>query len=191
MVRRDSIGGCRLWFSHQGSKRLIGRMRYVGIDVHKNFCQSAVVDDAGHIVKEDRFLNTDEGIQSFVSGLVGYGDVRVAMESTGSLWVKLYDAIEERGLEAVLSNPYKTRLIAEARIKTDKPDVRVLAHLLRVDLIPRRYVSSKEVRDVRSLVRHGAKLSETRTEIKNRTCARFWTGIDPRLLAVNSSLKKD
>jgi transposase len=146
----------------------MGRMRYVGVDVHKNFCQFAMMDDAGHIVEEDRFPNHDEGIQSFISRLVGYDDVRVVMESTGSLWMKLYDVIEEHGLEAVLSNPYKTRLIAEARIKTDKLDARILAHLLRADLIPRCYVPSKDVREVRSLVRHRAKLSKTRTEIKNR-----------------------
>ena len=146
----------------------MGRMRYVGIDVHKNFCQFAMMDDAGRIVREDRFPNTGEGIRSFVSGLVGCDDVRVVMESTGSLWVKLYDVVEEHGLEVVLSNPYKTRLIAEARIKIDKLDARILARLLRADLIPRCYVPSKEVREVRSLVRHRAKLSKTRTEVKNR-----------------------
>jgi len=146
----------------------MGRVRYVGVDVHKKFCQYAMIDDVGRIVGEDRFLNTDEAIQSFISMLVSYGDVRVVMESTGSLWVKLYDIIEEHGLSAVLSNPYKTRLIAEARIKTDKLDARILAHLLRADLIPKCYVPSKKVREVRSLVRHRAKLSKTRTEIKNR-----------------------
>jgi transposase len=146
----------------------MGRMRYVGVDVHKNFCQYAMMNDAGHIVEEDRFPSNDEGMRSFVSGLVGCDDVRVVMESTGSLWTKLYDMIEEHGLEAVLSNPYKTRLIAEARTKTDKLDARILAHLLRADLIPRCYVPSKEVREVRSLVRHRAKLSKTRTEVKNR-----------------------
>lgn len=137
-------------------------MRYVGVDVHKNFCQFAVMDDSGNIVGEDRFPNTDEGMQSFVSRLERF-DAKVVIESTGNLWMKLYDAIEAHGLEAVLSNPYKTRLIAEARIKTDKLDARILAHLLRADLIPRCYVPSKEIRDVRGLVKHRAKLSKTRT----------------------------
>lgn len=145
-------------------------MRYVGVDVHKNFCQFAVMDDSGNIVGEDRFPNTDEGMQSFVSRLERF-DAKVVIESTGNLWMKLYDAIEAHGLEAVLSNPYKTRLIAEARIKTDKLDARILAHLLRADLIPRCYVPSKEIRDVRGLVKHRAKLSKTRTEIKNRVHA--------------------
>jgi len=145
-------------------------MGYVGIDVHKNFCQFAVMDDSGNIVAEDRFPNTDEGIRSFIARLERF-DAKVVIESTGNLWMKLYDAIEARGLETVLSNPYKTRLIADARIKTDKLDARILAHLLRADLIPRCYVPSKEVREVRALVRHRAKLSKTRTEIKNRVHA--------------------
>jgi len=38
-------------------------------------------------------------------------------------------------VEVKLANPYKTKAIASARIKTDKLSARILAHLLRADLI--------------------------------------------------------
>ena len=43
-----------------------------------------------------------------------------------------------------LSNPFKTRAIAGARIKTDKLDARTLAQLLRADLVAECYVPEKE-----------------------------------------------
>ena len=45
-----------------------------------------------------------------------------------------------------LANPLKTRAIAEAKVKTDKLDSKILAHLLRADLIAECYVPSKDVR---------------------------------------------
>ena len=52
-------------------------------------------------------------------------------------WGWLYDLlgqIDQVG-EVVLAHPYKTRLIAEAQIKTDRIDAQTLAKLLRGDLI--------------------------------------------------------
>ena len=56
---------------------------------------------------------------------------RVVMESTGNLWVNLYEALEENGVSVVLANPLKMKAIASAKIRNDKVDARVLAYLLR------------------------------------------------------------
>jgi hypothetical protein len=50
----------------------------------------------------------------------------------------------------VLASPLKTRAIASARIKTDKVDARILAHLLRGDLVAECYVPSRELREIRA-----------------------------------------
>jgi len=50
-------------------------------------------------------------------------------ESTESVWINLYNGLDDRHIPVVLANPLKTR--ASARIKSDKVDVRILAHLLR------------------------------------------------------------
>jgi transposase len=55
------------------------------------------------------------------------------------------DFLEERGIEMVLSHPSKTRIIAEAKIKTDKIDSKNLAKLLRADFLPQPYIPSKEI----------------------------------------------
>jgi len=70
--------------------------------------------------------------------------VRVAVESSGNYWVRLYEALEECGIRVVLTNPLKTRAIAEARIKTDKLDASTLADLLRAGLVAECYVPPRE-----------------------------------------------
>ncbi len=46
-----------------------------------------------------------------------------------------------------MAHPLKTRLIAEARLKTYSIDSGTLAHLLRAALIPQAYAPSAETRD--------------------------------------------
>ena len=71
----------------------------------------------------------------------------------------------------VLANPLKTKAIASARIKSDKVDARILAHLLRTDLIPECYVPPKDMREIRSLVRHRLSIVKLRTMVKNEAHA--------------------
>ena len=42
----------------------------------------------------------------------------------------VYDLLESLGHKVVLAHPLKTRMIAEARVKTDKVDAKTLAELL-------------------------------------------------------------
>ena len=144
-------------------------MKYVGIDVHKKMCQAAVIDEDGTPLDEIRFRNDAESIEDFAMKLTTFRDeVKAVVESTGNLWIQVHDRLEEHGFDVVLSNPYKTRLIAEAKIKTDKVDARTLARLLRADMLSTCYVPDEEQRSRRELLRHRMQLVKTRTEVKNR-----------------------
>jgi len=141
-------------------------MKYVGIDVGKQKCAVAVMDAEGRISDEFTFLNSNEGIQGLISRLSVYDEV--VMESTGSVWTNLYDRLEQVHMKVVLANPLKTKAIASARIKTDTIDARILAHLLRADLIPSCYVPPYEIREMRYLLRHRASIVKIRTMVKNK-----------------------
>jgi len=93
------------------------------------------------------------------------------MESTGSVWSNLYDLLEERKVPVVLANPLRTRVIASARIKTNKVDARIPAHLLRADLVAECYIPPRELREIRALVRHRASIVRARATVKNRVHA--------------------
>ena len=66
------------------------------------------------------------------------------------------------------SNPWKTRLIAEAKIKTDKVDAKILARLLRADMLFTCYVHGEEIRDRREFLRAKQDFVKNKTQIKNR-----------------------
>jgi len=70
--------------------------------------------------------------------------------------------------KVLVANPYKTKLIAEARIKTDKVDASVLAHLLASRFICDVWVPNAQVREQRALATHRATLQRQCTRIKNR-----------------------
>ena len=142
---------------------------YVGIDVHKKYCQAALMNNDGRILREFRFDNNSEG----ASGLLNLArsidpHVKAVVEPSANYWIRIYDKLEDEGVEIKLSNPLRTKAIAEARVKTDKLDAKTLAYLLRGDLVAESYVPTRKNRDRRALIRHRASLMQMRVEVKNR-----------------------
>jgi hypothetical protein len=60
---------------------------------------------------------------------------RVALEATTNTW-SVVAILRPFVTEVVVGNPLKSRAIAEAKVKTDKVDVEILAPLLRCDYLP-------------------------------------------------------
>jgi transposase len=68
----------------------------------------------------------------------------------------------------VVSNPLKTKAIAEANVKTDKVDARVLADLLRCNYLPSVWVPTPDIEDKRAIAARRTALVHERTSIRNR-----------------------
>jgi len=143
-------------------------MIYAGLDLHKKFSVITAMNSEGkELIKQRKFPNNGEIVELFQ----GLGEsVEVAVEATRS-WYWLYDLLEANGIEVKLSHPFKTKAIASARIKNDKIDSKVLAHLLRADLLPLSYVPETHIRMQRELLRYRASLVRIQTGIKNRVHA--------------------
>jgi hypothetical protein len=101
-------------------------VRFIGMDVHREFAQLAVIED-GVVRDEGRIGVTPEALRDWAAGL--NVDDQVALEATGNsdAIANLLTPLVGR---VVVSNPSKTRAIAEAKVKTDKVDARILAQLL-------------------------------------------------------------
>jgi transposase len=109
-------------------------MYAIGVDYHKMYSHLTVLDAAGQVVRAGKIANTAEAVREFVGP---YGrESEAAVEATRN-WTVMYDLLEEVVAKVHLVHPLKVRAIAEARIKTDRIDSRILAHLLRCDLLPR------------------------------------------------------
>ena len=68
----------------------------------------------------------------------------------------------------MVSNPLKTRAIAEAKVKTDKVDARILAQLLAADFLPPVWLPDDRTAMLRRMTTARAHLVRQRTRIKNR-----------------------
>ncbi len=140
-------------------------MYYFGIDHHKRFSQVAVMDEKGEVHMNGKIANEKVAFALFKEYL--REPCKVVIEA-GRNWGMMYDLLEELHIEPVVAHPFKTRAIADAKIKSDSIDARTLAHLLRANLIPKVHVSPKEIREQKNLLRHRLWLIKPQTMTKNR-----------------------
>ncbi len=73
----------------------------------------------------------------------------VVVEATSNVW-DIYDIVAPLVKKTVVANAYKVRQIAEARVKTDKEDIKRLITLLITDIVPEVWVPPMHVRELRS-----------------------------------------
>jgi transposase len=132
--------------------------------MHKNFCPAIVDTPEGEVLKEGRIPTEKEDITAFFSGLER---LEIALEASTN-YEYYFDLLESMGHRVVVAHPLKTRMIADAEIKTDKLDAKTLAELLRGGLLPTSYVLPKELRELRHLVRHRIARGRIRSGLKTR-----------------------
>lgn len=142
-------------------------VRFIGMDVHREFAQLAVLED-GLVRDEGRIGVTPEALRQWAEEL--RADDQVALEATGNsdAIANLLTPLVGR---VVVSNPSKTRAIAEAKVKTDKVDARILAQLLAADFLPPVWLPDERTRALRRQVMRRAHLVRQRTRIKNQVHA--------------------
>lgn len=143
-------------------------MAYVGIDFHKGNTYVTRMDEKDKILEEKNLKNEEEILKNFIDSLKKEDEV--VLEATGN-WYHFYEMVEDKALRVILSHPAKTKVIASAKIKNDKIDSKMLAHLLRTDLIPSSYIPERKTRDTREILRYRASLVSIRTSLKNRVQA--------------------
>lgn len=140
---------------------------FIGIDFHKRYSVYHVVDEAGRDVAKGRIEHaTPDEFGKLVQRFPG---CRVAFEATMN-WHWLFELLEAHmpSEDVVLANPFKTRIIAEAQIKTDKFDARILAQLLRVDMISSVHIPCKATRERKDVLRQRCFFVRQRTMLRNR-----------------------
>jgi transposase len=141
-------------------------MNYIGMDIHKQFTVAVVKDRDGKELEMEKFDNSKDNFHKFLK-TYGPEETEIVMEST-SVWEPIYDIIDGMDYKVKLANPLKTRAIAEARIKTDKVDASTLCDLLRANLVAESYIPSKEVRELRNIIRARKTLVQGKVKIKNK-----------------------
>jgi transposase len=145
-----------------------GAAMYIGVDYHKKYIVATKMDESGTIMEQVRLNNDPDTLLGYAHTLPTGS--KIALEATEG-WYHFYELLENQCPDIYLAHPLKTRAIAEARIKTDKVDSTMLAHLLRTNLLPHSYIPPREIRDMREILRYRASLVSLRTSIKNKVHA--------------------
>jgi len=142
-------------------------MNYVGIDHHRQYSHMTVMDQMGQVLRSGRVPNLQNDIGKF---LEGFEAVEAVIE-TGRSSYTMVDVLEEMGVTVKIVHPNEVKAIARAKIKTDKRDSEVLAHLLRMNMIPEVYRRSPENRRDQRILRQRAFYVRAMTALKNRVYA--------------------
>ena len=155
--------------------------RCFGLDVHREFAQIAVWED-GEVRQVGRVPATPEGFRLFADSLAATDEV--ALEATCNTHA-IAKLLESRVARVVVSNPQKTRVIAESKVKTDKVDAQVLAQLLAADFLPGVWLADEETHALRRQVARRANIVRQRTRLKNQVQAILHRNLVPRCPAAD------
>jgi transposase len=89
----------------------------------------------------------------------------VVLEATYG-WYWAVDALADLGAEVHLAHPLGVKAFEYRRVKNDVRDATDLADLLRMGRLPEAWIAPPEIRELRGLVRHRAKLVGVRSNLK-------------------------
>ena len=137
---------------------------YLGIDLHLKRTYMVLMDAKGEVIEKGRISNQE--ITKYLQEKVPQKTYAV-LEATRN-WPFMYDLLNEHVEKVDLVHAKGVRAIANAAVKTDQIDASTLAHLARMNYIPKAYAASKEMRDLRQLLRHREWMVNQRSKAKNR-----------------------
>ena len=139
---------------------------FVGLDYHKDSVQVCVLDREGRELLNRRCRNDWRDIARRV---VPLGRVRgVAIEACNGAASLAQEMVDQLGWSVSLAHPGYVHRIKQSPDKSDFSDSRLLADLMRVGYLPRVWLASPYIRELRALVRYRQQLVNERRNIKLR-----------------------
>ena len=141
-------------------------MRAVALDVHRDFCEVAIVEQ-GELRSAGRIETKLETLELFAQSLDVHD--QVALEVTGNAW-EIARIIEPRVARVIVVSPSDTG-IRQARAKTDRLDARALAKLLWAGQLDSVWMPDERIRAMRRRLARRTQLVRARTRAKNEVHA--------------------
>jgi transposase len=137
-------------------------MKTSGLDVHKDSIFCAIYDGKNYSsVKE--FTTTTISIREHGSYLQSEKVKKVAMESTASYWVPIWDILLEMGFDLKLINPLHIKQMPGR--KSDAKDAQWIAELLHKNMLRGSLVPSPLIQELRTYTREYRTLVNQRTKV--------------------------
>ena len=139
--------------------------RYIALDIHKEYMLVGGMNTRQEWVLPPRKLEMSR-FEEWAKKHLFESDA-VVIETTTNVW-DIYDIVQPLVGHAVVAHAGAVRQIAEARVKTDKEDVKRLIRLLIADIVPEVWIPPQPVRELRGLISYRQRLVKTGAMIRNR-----------------------
>jgi len=140
----------------------------IGVDLHKQ--QLTVCFLCGNWNETKKYIISNSGIDLFKKDILRFKEkgcnVRVAVESTGNTRY-FYNQVEKTGVEILIVNTLKFKVVNESVNKTDKRDAKTIAEFLSKDILPTVKLTSERSETMRRLISIRKELVRTRVRLKN------------------------
>ena len=143
------------------------QVRYIGLDVHREFCEVAISEE-GEVRAAGRVKARREELELFARSL-GRDD-EVALEVTGGAEA-IAGILRPHVARVVIANAKRLPQISEAKAKTDRLDARRLAELLAAGYLSEVWCPDEQTRALRRYVARRAQLVRQRSRAKNEIAA--------------------
>lgn len=148
-------------------------MKFVGIDVHKEFCQVSELDQTGLCIDNYRIDLCKNGLEDLKARMSK--ENRIILEAGGNAFF-IAENLRPHVRDVTVVHPAKTRSIAASKVKTDKWSSETLARLLASGYVSPVWIPGTEVQSERSIISHRQSLTKVRTACKNRVHAILYRG---------------
>jgi len=138
------------------------------MDVHRDFCEIAIVEPDGHARSAGRINTVVEELELFARSLAA--DDVVALEATSGAGL-IAEIIEPHVAAVLVANTRKLPQISKATAKTDRLDARTLARLAASGFLEAVWAPDERTRALRRLCARREALVRARTRAKNEAHA--------------------
>ena len=139
--------------------------RYIALDIHKEYVLAGGQNAKQEWVMPPRRISMAKFREWATANL--HASDALVIETTTNVW-DIYDIVAPLVTRTVVAHAGAVRQIAEARVKTDKEDVKRLIRLLIADIVPEVWIPPTEVRELRGMISYRNRLVKMGTMVRNR-----------------------
>jgi transposase len=142
-----------------------GYERYMALDIHREYILVGAWNEEKDWVLTPRRVSIEK-FPEWAKKNIRAGDI-VVLETTTNVWT-IYDIVAPLASRTLVANAAEVKEIANARVKTDKEDIKKLLKLLVGGIVPEVWVPPMHVRELRAFISYRGRLVKTSAMIRNR-----------------------
>ncbi len=132
-----------------------GYERYMALDLHREYLMVGAQNEEQEWVLAPRRVGIEK-FPEWAQKNIRKGDI-VVLETTTNVWA-IYDIVAPLAGRVLVANAAEVKEIANARVKTDKEDIKSLLKLLIGGIVPEVWVPPLHVRELRAFISYRERL---------------------------------